>query len=464
MVEMSESSEWKKALTNIIEKLRERHYKKMLECLEKIPKSVKDDTPREEMTQTIIEHYGEEESIAEIKRIMDEEIPRKDAPIQDLLYPFVEKQGKKRKSGPESEDQQESPSELKKKKEKTESNDRNDDVFKENNAESDSDSSDDETQADDPGSPQSEKKVPHWRQSIKLLKESRVTDGKPVGGKIIQKCALRTYETKEKQEKKFFHLAVADETDCIKVMVYGEELFNKVEEGQLYLFTDVEVDVVYGEMMMKVIKHSKILMTNGIEVPKTLELQSPFFPIKKIKSFQDETAVSVKGTVIEIDAGPQIEFQKDGFKVNTREFKLEDETGSVWIKLWRNDIEQLRGRSVGDLVRVTNLRTNHYCETVSLNSTDFTKIHQVKAAAVQNVTMQIVGIIEAEKEQSEIYVLINQKSRSFLINSRLLAEVFDVKVDDKFKFRLLEKIPFSAKGIINQNKIQDLKAAKAKKT
>uniref|UniRef100_A0A096LW90 Cell division control protein 24 OB domain-containing protein n=1 Tax=Poecilia formosa TaxID=48698 RepID=A0A096LW90_POEFO len=188
---------------------------------------------------------------------------------------------------------------------------------------------------------------------------------------------------------------------------------------------------------------------------KTLELQSPFFPIKKIKSFQDETAVSVKGTVIEI------EFQKDGFKVNTREFKLEDETGSVWIKLWRNDIEQLRGRSVGDLVRVTNLRTNHYCETVSLNSTDFIRIHQVKAAAVQNVTMQIVGIIEAEKEQSEIYVLINQKSRSFLINSRLLAEVFDVKVDDKFKFRLLEKIPFSAKGIINQNKIQDLKAAKA---
>uniref|UniRef100_A0A096MAN1 Pyrin domain-containing protein n=1 Tax=Poecilia formosa TaxID=48698 RepID=A0A096MAN1_POEFO len=190
---MSESSEWKKALTNIIEKLRERHYKKMLECLEKIPKSVKDDTPREEMTQTIIEHYGEEESIAEIKRIMDEEIPRKDAPIQDLLYPFVEKQGKKRKSGPESEDQQESPSELKKKKEKTESNDRNDD--------------DDETQAGEFNESTSQSKYrQNQRQSIKLLKESRVTDGRPVGGKIIQKCALRTYETKEKQEKKFFHL------------------------------------------------------------------------------------------------------------------------------------------------------------------------------------------------------------------------------------------------------------------
>ncbi|XP_017159098.1 uncharacterized protein LOC108166059 [Poecilia reticulata] len=259
-------------------------------------------------------------------------------------------------------------------------------------------------------------------------------------------------------------MAVGDETDCIKVMVYGEEQFNKVEEGRLYLFTDVEVDVMYGETVMKVTKHNKISMTNGIKVPKNVELQSPVFPTKKIKSFKEETAVSVEGTVIEIDPGPQIEFQKDGTKVNTCKFKLEDETSSIWIKLWRKDIKQLRRTSVGDLVRVTNLLTNHYCETVSLNSTDFTKIHQMKAAAVQNVTMQIVGIIKAEKEQSELDVLINHKPRSFLIRSPLLAKAFRVKLDDNFKDRLLKKIPFSAKGKIKQNKIQTLKAAKATKT
>ncbi|XP_023205660.1 uncharacterized protein LOC111611793 [Xiphophorus maculatus] len=359
--------------------------------------------------------------------------------------------GKRRKPGPESEEQQESPSELKK---KTESDDDDDDV--KTGFESDSDSSGDETRADDPGSSQSEKKVPDWRQSIKLLKESGDTNGKPVAGKVMQKCALCTYETKKKQEKKFFHLAVADETDCIKVMVYGEELFNEVEKGRLYLFINVEVDVVYGEMVMKVTNQSRISKTNGIKVPKTLELQSPLFPIEKIQSFKEKTAASVKGTVIEIKC------QKLGTKANAHEFQLEDETGSIWIKLWCK--EQLRGMSVGDVVRVTNLRTNLYNKTVSLSSTDFTRIHKMKVAAVQSVTMQIVGIIEAGKEQSELDVLINDKSRSFLIHSSLLAKVFGVSLDDDFKDRLVKKIPFSAKGEIKQNKIQTLKAARATKT
>ncbi|XP_032432959.1 uncharacterized protein LOC116728765 [Xiphophorus hellerii] len=454
---MCESSDWKSALTDILKELREPQYQRMLEYLEKIPKGVKHDTHIEHMAQTILEHYGEEESIAEIRRIMDK-IPRRDEKVQKLLRPFVEKPGMKRKPGPESEEQQESPSELKKKK--TESDDDDDDV--KTGFESDSDSSGDETRSDDPGSPQSEKatitkvEIPPWRQSIKLLKESGDTNGKPVGGKVMQKCALRTYETKKKQEKKFFHLAVADETDCIKVMVYGEELFNKVEKERLYLFTNVEVDVVYGEMVMKVTNHSKISKTNGIKVPKTLELQSQLFSIEEIQSFKKETAASVKGTVIEIKC------QKHGTKANAHEFQLEDETGSIWIKLWCK--EQLRGTSVGDVVRVTNLQTNHYFKTVSLNSTDFTRIHKMKAAAVQSVTMQIVGIIEVGKEQSELDVLINDKSRSFFIHSSLLAKVFCVSLDDDFEDRLLKKIPFSAKGEIKQNKIQTLKAAKATKT
>ncbi|XP_054902688.1 myeloid cell nuclear differentiation antigen-like [Poeciliopsis prolifica] len=451
MFDMSESSKWKQTLTNIVKELREQQYKHMLECLKKIPKSVKEAVHLEEMPQTIIECYGEEDSIAEINRIMDE-IPRRDFAIQNLLRPFVEKQGKKRKPGPESEEKQESPSELKKKK-KTDNDDDDKAGF-----ESDSDSSDDETQADDPGSSQSDKKVPPWRQSIRLLKESKDTNGKPIGGKVVQKCALRTYETKENQKKKFFHMAVADETDSIKVMVYGEELFNKVEEGRLYLFTDVNVHVVHGETFMKVTKHSKISKTNDIEAPKTMELQSPFFSIKKVQSFKEETAVSVKGTIIAI--GPQ----EDGANRKTQEFQLEDETGSIWIKLWRKDIEQLTGKSVGDTVSVTNLLTNQYCETASLNSTDFIKITQTKAAAVQRVTMQIVGIIEAGKEQTELDVLINNKSRSFFIKSRLLAKVFDVKLDDDFEDRLVKKIPFLAKGKIKRNKIQILKAAKAMNT
>ncbi|XP_032432958.1 uncharacterized protein LOC116728764 [Xiphophorus hellerii] len=469
---MCESSEWKSALSRIIVELSEQQYQSMLDKLEKIPKSVKHKTHIEHTAQTILEHYGEEESIAEIRRIMDE-IPRRDEKVQKLLRPFVEKPGMKRKPGPESEEQQESPSELKKKK--TESDD--DDVktgFEKNNIVSDSDSSDDETQADDPGSPQSEKatitkvEIPPWRQSIKLLKESGDTNGKPVFGKVVQKSALRTYENKKKKKNCFFYLGVADETDCIKVMVYGTELFQKFEEGQLYLFKNVKVERVNVEMVMKVFTIDQFSKTNGIKVPKTLELeaqmliynQRPVCSIEEIQSFKERTAVSVEGTVTEINSVAQVKQERKRTKVNIRKFQLKDETGSIWITLWRKDTEQLRGTSVGDSVRVTNLTTNCYYEMVSLNSTDFTRIYKVQAAAVQNVSMQIIGIRKDDRLQFKLDVTINDQLSTFIASSRLLAKAFGVKLDGNMEERLLQKIPFSAEAEIKGNQIQDLKAAK----
>lgn len=62
---------------------------------------------------------------------------------------------------------------------------------------------------------------------------------------------------------------------------------------------------------------------------------------------------------------------------NRKEFQLEDGTGSIWITLWGEDIKQLRGKSPGDSVRVVNVKTSHYYDSVSLNSTDFTRISKV---------------------------------------------------------------------------------------
>lgn len=73
------------------------------------------------------------------------------------------------------------------------------------------------------------------------------------------------------------------------------------------------------------------------------------------------------------------------------DFRLEDETGFIVISLWGNDIKQLRGTSTGDLVRVTNVKTNDYYETVSLNSTDFTRIFKVAASTLVTVMTRFVG-------------------------------------------------------------------------
>lgn len=100
MCQMSTISEeeWKIALTEILEELDGSQYKKMMMLfLSGIPKHVRTDKPREEMPQVIIEHYGVETSVLEIKNIMDR-IPRRDPRVQDQLRPFVERLEKKQES------------------------------------------------------------------------------------------------------------------------------------------------------------------------------------------------------------------------------------------------------------------------------------------------------------------------------------------------------------------------------
>ena len=67
-------------------------------------------------------------------------------------------------------------------------------------------------------------------------------------------------------------------------------------------------------------------------------------------------------------------------KKDKQDFHLNDGKDSIRITLWGKDTKQLRGTSDGDFVRVTNVKTSHYYETVSLNSTDFTRIFKVAAA------------------------------------------------------------------------------------
>lgn len=67
-------------------------------------------------------------------------------------------------------------------------------------------------------------------------------------------------------------------------------------------------------------------------------------------------------------------------KKKKQDLTLEDDTGFIRISLWGNDVQQLGGISKGDFVTVTNVKTNYYCDTVSLNSTDFTRIYKVAAS------------------------------------------------------------------------------------
>lgn len=79
----------KSALLSIMEELDEEQYEKMLLLLGKIPRRKKTGS-RPQMVETVLQVYGEKESINVVDNIM-KKIPRNDRAVQDLLKPFVGK-------------------------------------------------------------------------------------------------------------------------------------------------------------------------------------------------------------------------------------------------------------------------------------------------------------------------------------------------------------------------------------
>ncbi|XP_041807510.1 uncharacterized protein LOC121616777 isoform X2 [Chelmon rostratus] len=362
MSDISEE-EWKTSLTSILEELDSQQYSKMLECLKKIPKGQKTTRSREKMPQKIIEHYGLEESINAIKDAMDQ-VPRRDSTVQDLLRPFLDKlrnkheersKEKKRKHDP-LEENGERPAADQKKSCRTD---------KETNSRS-------------------------WEKSISDLKSSsELLDTHVIAGKVVQKSGLRTYQTREHVKKFFFYLAVVDETASIKLMVYGKIHHQTIKEDNFYRFRKLIRD---DNGVVKVTSQTIVSQMNSVPVPEELEIEartliyseSPVYFISKAKLSADKTGVSVQGTITEIDPIKPVTVQnKEKKKMQT--FQLRDDTDSIRICMWGEETKQCKGLSVGDVIKV-------------------------QSVGIQNVSIELIGIIKATKKETHLEAVLNQQS------------------------------------------------------
>ncbi|XP_078786660.1 uncharacterized protein LOC111948682 isoform X6 [Oryzias latipes] len=496
---------WKSALLSIMEHLDEEQYEKMLLHLEKIPKGKKT-VSRQQMVQKIIEFYGEEESIIVVDDIM-KNIPRNDRAVQEPLQPFVgkKKTGEKRKqeADPEPEErilQQKSAAGKKRKQEADPEPEER--ILQQKSAavsltgsEKNQVVEDSSGKTEDPGSeknqvvedsagknkdrdhlksPQPDKVTSSspWRITIAELKSGVDLGQKSVVGKVVEKSALRTYKTKDNEKKFFFNLGIADYSSYIKVMVYGKENFSVFNKEGYYNFRNVivEREVIKNEntheKVMKFTKRSNTSKAGKFDIPKDLELeaqmlvygQRPVVSIEEIKRLEPRSRVSAEGTVKE-----PVEVEGIRTKKKTKKFKLEDTTGSIIITLWGQDIQQLRDVSVGDLVRVTNVTTNHYHETISLNSTDFTRIFKLQSTSYKDVQIEIIGVKSSGVQQTEVDAGINGQVNTFIVDSAVLAEELGIQQGSDFEERLLEKIPYSAEAEIKGNTILKLSGMKESK-
>ncbi|KAM4545153.1 uncharacterized protein PAE49_017854 [Odontesthes bonariensis] len=444
--------EWKEAMFNIFKKLEDAQFNKMVESLKVAdlltPQKKKTDKYRRDLAQKIVEKYGLKESISRIDAAM-KEIPRNDEGVQDLLRPFVEKPGIEQ----EEEQTVQQPCCSSSQPEQTDSAGAV--KMKQGTAENE----DESLKLTGSAQPSKMKRIP-GSMTIKDLKTGGALGQKPVTVKVVEKSNLSRYG-KQKEERFLFHLAVADETDCIKVIVFGKERFQSFEKGRCYIFREV----LMGENVLKVPVKSKVSITAPFEIPKNLELEAkklffkPVQSIAEVKTFEARVVVSVEGTVKKIGSTELIPLKAKREKKDKLDFELEDETGSISISLWGEDTKHLSGISEGDTVRVNNVKTNIFRSTVSLNSADLTSIVKVQSASVQSVSLLIVGITEAGREVTELDADINNQIKTLVVASQMLADVFGVQLDDNFQDTLVEKLPFSGKAEIRGNKIEHLEAA-----
>ncbi|XP_068587880.1 uncharacterized protein [Cebidichthys violaceus] len=441
MSDVSEE-EWRSDLTFILESLDDQQYKKTLEFLDEIPRSRKCDTSREQMPATIIQHYGLPGSISAINDVMVK-IPRNDPRLQNKLKPHVEKlrqeqekdkQGKKRK--------------------------RDEDGVLTDVTQNQFDIQNQQKSCQ----PTNETNAT-WRKSIRDLESSTILETDGFVGKVVQKSGLRPYQTKDKARKCFFYLAVADETAGVKVKVYGKDRYDEIEVGSSYLFSR---SLIKEEKVIMVTKLSKVSQTRHVDVPEELEMEatrliypeSPVYSIKDAKLSADKTKVSVEGTVTEIDPVEKTKVNNKRQKVKTQRFHLKDETGSIWINMWdEGAVGECRGLSVGDVVKLANMKTHKYYEDVSLNSTASTRIIKVQSVGVQNERIEILGIKKATKKETQLDAEIDHQLHTFVVATRLLAKTVGFKLTGDFKGSLLDKLPFSADAEIRGNEIIKITAA-----
>ncbi|MEQ2233348.1 hypothetical protein ILYODFUR_020887, partial [Ilyodon furcidens] len=277
--------EWRNTMTKIFEKLDDLQYKKMVGFYEKpgFPSPTKMTAKfRRELPKKLIEMFGLDGSISLVNKAM-KEIPRNDPGVQELLGPFVDKLG-------ENQEKQEAGPETRSRPEKT-------DCSGPEEPEQNQDGSSEAAQ-----SPQKTLN-PDLRKTVRDLKVSGNLNQKLLAVKVVQKSDLIKYETKKNEKKFCFYLGVADETDAIKVLVYGSERFSAILEGHFYTFRDVLMD--QQEKVMKVTEKTRMSKTGPFDVPKNVELEagklifSPVFTIREVHTFDEKKEVSVEGTVKE---------------------------------------------------------------------------------------------------------------------------------------------------------------------
>ncbi|XP_030603065.1 uncharacterized protein LOC115792605 [Archocentrus centrarchus] len=396
---------WRITLTVILEELDEPQYKKMLLFLSEIPKRVKTKS-REEMPQSIIEHYGVETSIHRINEVMDQ-IPRKDAAVQDRLRPFVDKlkntqqkTGKKRKR---------SETVLK-------SVDRKDEAGGQKSCE-----------PDETAGPERPKK-----------KKSRNRSLTPTRAKKTPKVST----VSEKEWKKAL-----------------SAVLGKLTNSQ------------YDEMLtfLKIPKQKKTAKFKEQLPQKIIERYGVETSIRKIKEALDR--IPRRDEVVQKHLRPLLDKLKNKQKKGKRKSCQPDKTGTMKRKKKKAESRDpsLQSTQTAETPRAASasrlqdsdpsepaeLKLEEPDSALSLNGA--TKTPKGQRAPVQTGRIKIKAVTATKKTNTHLVVTVKRQLKELFVKTRLLAEALSCQMDESVEARIRDALPISAEAKMEGKRIIEIK-------
>jgi replication factor A1 len=165
-------------------------------------------------------------------------------------------------------------------------------------------------------------------------------------GAVKELFPTSSFERQDSTSGKVMRLKLTDETGEISAVVWNEkadEIEHKLREGS-------ELQIVNAKVKKSINGGLEIHVDAGTFV-ETLPPKERFFKIADLR--EGSTKVNVEGVVTTKPILRNVKTFKQEI-VKLASFELKDETGSIWISVWRDQTDSVKSLKLGDRIIIKN--------------------------------------------------------------------------------------------------------------
>jgi replication factor A1 len=202
-----------------------------------------------------------------------------------------------------------------------------------------------------------ESAYPHVTQFLKKIGEITTKDKKTNVVGIIQRIyPVSTFKRQDQTEGKVRRLQLEDETGQITIAFWNQkvdELGEVERDGYLQIMDARVKERPDGEAELHVENRTQIQILTE-KPPHLSSLPAPYSPLTKIAEIKQKTEpINVEG---KIETAPSIRevTTSRGEKVMVVSFQLSDETGKIWVSVWRKLVDIVKALKAGSHIKIKN--------------------------------------------------------------------------------------------------------------